>query len=137
MMDFQTRNQLISAWNQVAIYACEQAQALEDDWYEQVEGHAGMIGDRPIPAARLVGTPEPARSQAHEETPATSPVTEPEPTVTLEDVRGVLAQLSAQGHTAKVRELIVEAGADKLSAVDPSKFGWLLERAKEIADGTV
>lgn len=137
MMDFQTRNQLISAWNQVAIYACEQAQALEDDWYEQVEDHAGMIGDRPIPAARLIGASEPSGSPAHEETPDMSPVAEPEPAVTLEDVRGVLAELSAQGHTAKVRELIVEAGADKLSAVDPSKYGWLLAKAKEIADGTV
>lgn len=137
MMDFQTRNNLINAWNQAAAYACEQAQALEDDWYEQVEDHAGMIGDRPIPAARLVGTPEPARSPVQEEAPVAPTPTNPESTVTLEDVRGILAQLSAQGHTAKVRELIVEAGADKLSAVDPSKFGWLLERAKEIADGTV
>ena len=137
MMDFQARNNLINAWNQAAAYACEQAQALEDDWYEQVEDHAGMIGDHPIPAARLVGTSEPSRSPAHEETPDMSPVAEPEPAVTLEDVRGILAQLSAQGHTAKVRELIVEAGADKLSAVDPAKFGWLLDRAKEIADGTV
>lgn len=57
--------------------------------------------------------------------------------MTLEEVRAFLSELSAQGHTAKVRELIVEAGADKLSAVDPAKFGWLLDRAKEIADGTV
>ncbi|OFQ98622.1 hypothetical protein HMPREF2909_07635 [Alloscardovia sp. HMSC034E08] len=135
-MDFQTRNQLISAWNQVAIYVCEQAQALEDDWYEQVEDHAGMIGDRPIPAARLIGTSEPSRSPAHEETPDMSPVAEPEPAVTLEDVRGVLAGLSAQGHTAKVRELIVAVGADKLSDVDPGKYGWLLEQAKGIGDGT-
>lgn len=55
----------------------------------------------------------------------------------LDEVRAFLSELSAQGHTAKVRELIVEAGADKLSAVDPSKFGWLLERAKGIADGIV
>lgn len=137
MMDFQTRNELISAWNQVAIYACEQAQALEDDWYKQVEDHAGMIGDRPIPAARLIGTSEPSRSPAHGETPDMSPVAEPEPAVTLEDVRGVLAGLSAQSHTAKIRELIVAAGADKLSAVDPAKFSWLLDRAKEIADGIV
>lgn len=112
-------------------------QVLEDDWYEQVEDHAGMIGDCPIPAARLVGAPEPSHSPAHEEAPSASPITEPESTVTLADVRGVLAGLSAQGHTTKVRELIVEAGADKLSSMDPSKFGWLLDRAKEIADGTL
>lgn len=65
------------------------------------------------------------------------PEVEPEPIVTLEEVRAFLSELSAQGHTATVRELIVESGADKLSAMDPSKFGWLLERAKEIANGTV
>ncbi|MGV9197055.1 hypothetical protein ACTOVL_07650 [Arcanobacterium canis] len=133
MMDFQTRNNLISAWNRAAVYACEQAQALEDDWYEQVEDHAGMIGDRTIPAARLVGTAEPSRSQTHKEVPPAPPIAEPEATVSL-DVRGVLAGLSVQGYTAKVRELIVEAGADKLSAVGSSKYSWLLERAKELSD---
>jgi Ca2+-binding EF-hand superfamily protein len=54
--------------------------------------------------------------------------------VTLEQVRTVLARLSQAGHTAQVRELIQAAGSNKLSEVDPSKFGHLLEQAEAIAD---
>lgn len=48
----------------------------------------------------------------------------------------MLAGLPSQGLTEQVRELIVATGADKLSTVDPSKYGWLLERVKELADGS-
>ena len=105
---------------------------------ESFEDHAGMPGERPELALQIkepFGT-IPA-THAQPELLADEPEVEPEPTGTLEDVRAFLSELSAQGPTAKVRELIVEAGADKLSAVDPSKYGWLLDRAKEIADGTV
>ena len=105
---------------------------------ESFEDHAGMPGERPELALQIKEPFEttPA-THAQPELLADEPEVEPEPTVTLEEVRAFLSELSAQGHTAKVRELIVEAGADKLSAVDPAKFGWLLDRAKEIADGTV
>ena len=116
------------------------AAAIEETAWEGFEDHAGMLGSRPIAAAELA-QPDLEEASAeyeatHQQAPEPVPELELEP-VSLEDVRGVLARLSAQGHTAKVRELIVKAGADKLSAVDPSKFGWLLERAKEIADGIV
>lgn len=54
--------------------------------------------------------------------------------MSLEQVRTVLARLSQTGHTAQVRELIQDAGASKLSEVDPAKYGQLLERAEAIAD---
>ncbi|MDU5420638.1 MAG: hypothetical protein E6128_11425 [Cutibacterium avidum] len=54
--------------------------------------------------------------------------------MSLAQVRGVLAGLSSQGLTEQVRELIVATGADRLSAVDPSKYGWLLAKAKELSD---
>ncbi|WP_236659441.1 hypothetical protein [Corynebacterium amycolatum] len=44
------------------------------------------------------------------------------------------AGLSSQGMTEQVRELLVATGADKLSAVDPTKYGWLLAKAKELSD---
>ena len=105
---------------------------------ESFEDHAGMPGERPELALQIKEPFEtiPA-THAQPELLADEPEVEPEPTVTLEEVRAFLSELSAQGHTAKVRELIVEAGADKLAAVDPAKFGWLLDRAKEIANGTV
>ncbi len=54
--------------------------------------------------------------------------------MSLAQVRGVLAGLSSQGLTEQVRELIVATGADKLSAVDPAKYGWLLTKARELSD---
>lgn len=48
-------------------------------------------------------------------------------------MRAFLAELSQQGYTAKVRQLILDAGAKALSEVDPAKFGQIMAGAKEIA----
>lgn len=63
------------------------------------------------------------------EVPATEvPVKEPEPpTLTLEQVRKVAADKSRQGFTEEVRELIQKYGADKLSTMDPEKYGAFLQ----------
>lgn len=61
------------------------------------------------------------------------PAEEPEPTalkVTLEEVRAVLAEKSATGHTAEVRQMLKELGADKLSAVKPEDYAALKARAE-------
>ena len=50
--------------------------------------------------------------------------------VTLEEVRGVLAEKSAAGHTAKVRQLLKDLGADKLSAVKPEDYATLKASAE-------
>ena len=52
------------------------------------------------------------------------------PTVTLEEVRAVLAEKSVAGHRAEVQALIRECGADKLSAVDPSQYAALKAKAE-------
>lgn len=57
-----------------------------------------------------------------------------EPKVTLEQVRGVLAEKSRAGHTAEVREIISRYGADKLSAVAPEHYPAILKDAEGIAD---
>lgn len=49
------------------------------------------------------------------------------PTLTLEEVRKVAADKSRQGFTEEVRELIQEYGADKLSTMDPEKYGTFLK----------
>lgn len=54
--------------------------------------------------------------------------------ISLEDVRGILAQKSQAGHSAEVKELITKYGADKLSAIDPSKYEELIKDAEEIGD---
>ena len=83
----------------------------------------------------LVGRLEAAAEEyeANHQPPAPAAAPEVVP-VSLEQVRTVLARLSQAGHTAQVRELIQAAGASKLSEVDPSKFGRLLEQAEAIAD---
>lgn len=52
------------------------------------------------------------------------------PEVTLEELRGVLAEKSATGHTAEVRKLLQDYGADKLSAVKPEDYAALKSKAE-------
>ena len=52
------------------------------------------------------------------------------PTVTIEDIRKVLAEKSRAGKTAQVRDLLQQYGANKLSAVEQKHYPSLLEDAK-------
>lgn len=56
----------------------------------------------------------------------------PQVTITLEEVRRALAELSRDGFTAQVRELLVKYGAKKLSEVNPDKYEALMQEAGEI-----
>ena len=132
-MNITKANKRIAALNQIAEGVALLAQAIEEEAWESLEDHAGMPGVRPLAAAQLV---QPAIEQAEppweeEPQPSNAPVA---PSVSLEQVRGVLAGLSQAGHTARVRELIQAAGADKLSEVDPDKYQWLLEQVKGLSD---
>ena len=69
--------------------------------------------------------PWPRRRQAEEADP--EPV---QPTITLEEVRAVLAEKSAAGHTDEVRKLLQDFGAAKLSAVDPKDYAALKAKAE-------
>ena len=51
-------------------------------------------------------------------------------TLTLEEVRAVLADKSRTGHTAEIRELLKKYGASKLSLVDPKHYEALLREAE-------
>ena len=51
-------------------------------------------------------------------------------TLTLEEVRAVLADKSRAGHTAEIRELLKKYGASKLSFVDPKYYEALLREAE-------
>jgi len=57
-----------------------------------------------------------------------------EVSITLEDVRKVLAELSRDGLTAQVRDLLTKNGANKLSEIDPSKYQELLSDARKLKD---
>lgn len=55
-------------------------------------------------------------------------------TVSLEDVRAVLAEKSRRGFTEEVKEIISKHGADRLSGIDPSEYESLLSEAEVIGN---
>lgn len=59
--------------------------------------------------------------------PEPQPEVEAAPTLTLEDVRAPLAAVVKNGGSAKVRDALAGMGVSKLSDLDPSRFGELLE----------
>ncbi len=73
-----------------------------------------------------------AVSEAPVEQPAAAPA-EPSPP-TFEQVRGLLAGKSAAGYRTQVLALIRSYGAEKLSGVDPSHFGELVEAVNRLGD---
>lgn len=59
--------------------------------------------------------------------PEPQPEAEATPALTLEDVRASLAAVVKNGGSAKVRDALAAMGVSKLSDLDPSRFGELLE----------
>ena len=64
--------------------------------------------------------------------PLLSPEQPEEPPVTLEQVRTRLGELSREGFTAQIRELIGKYGATHLSKVDPKDYSALLRDAEDM-----
>lgn len=58
---------------------------------------------------------------------AKAPEPEAAPTLTIEDVRASLAAVVKSGGSAQVRDALAGMGVSKLSDLDPSRFGELLE----------
>lgn len=59
-----------------------------------------------------------------------------EQSIRLEDVRKVLAELSRNGKTSKVRELLIKYGANKLSEINPENYYALLDDARKLENGS-
>ena len=64
------------------------------------------------------------------------PTAVPKKEITLEQVRAVLAELSHDGLTAEVRELLQKYGAQKLSGVDQKHYASLLKDAEGLKNAT-
>lgn len=80
---------------------------------------------------KLTETAEKLRSlYSADETSQKSEGANPTKTVSLEEVRAVLAEKSRAGKTAAVKELLRKHGADKLSDIDPAEFPDLLKEAE-------
>lgn len=54
--------------------------------------------------------------------------------ISLEEVRGKLAEISQTGKTAAVRELIQKHGGSRLSDVEPSQYAAILKEAEVLAN---
>lgn len=135
-MNITQVNNIIAVLNRVAELVTALAADVESASWEGIEDHAGMPGTRPVAAAQLAQPALEAAAAEHNQAQAEdSPhVDTPALELSLEDVRTVLSDLSSKGLTKQVRQLIVDAGADRLSEVDPANYGWLLTRAKGLAD---
>lgn len=61
-----------------------------------------------------------------------APVEPPKTTVTIEQIRSVLAKKSQAGKTAEVRELLGKFGATKLSEITQDSYSELLKAAEAL-----
>lgn len=75
-------------------------------------------------------------SEIFSEEPRAEAETPPEPELTLEAVRAVLADKSRAGFTAQIRSLLQKYGANKLSGVNPVNYKALLADAEGLTDAT-
>ena len=112
-MNPQHRNALVAGINHTMEGLSQIAQALEADGWEQIEDEYALAGHRPVSAAHLE---EPSFHAELEE-----------------QIETQQAEAASMRDTAKVRQLILDAGAKALSEVDPAKFGQIMAGAKEIA----
>ena len=58
-----------------------------------------------------------------------------EPSLTLEEVRAILAEKSRAGYTAQVKALLQTHGAATLSGVDPSEYNALIRETEALGNG--
>lgn len=136
-MNTPDANKLIEALNQIAQGVVMLAAAIEDTAWGSFEDHAGASGARPMAAVQLAQPPLREATAGHSGTRQGAPTRVSRSgagpaSASLEDIRAILADLSARGMTSKVKALITAAGAEKLSQVDPSKYEWLLEQSEEL-----
>lgn len=131
-MNPQHRNALIAGINRTMEGLSQIARALEADGWEGIEDEYALAGARPVAAARLEEPSFQAELEERLEAEAAASAASVRE-YTLEEVRAFLAELSQQGYTAQVRQLILDAGAKALSEVDPAKFGQIMAGAEDIA----
>ena len=127
MIPVNVANQIINGINQLNQGLAEAAKWVEAQAYEGFEDEYSLVGHRPAAVMEPPATTEGVPAAVQSEETAASPVS-------LVEVRTALSALSQAGKTTEVRELIQAAGAEKLSEVNPDKYGWLLEQARGLSD---
>ena len=109
----------------------EDARTLATDLKAVAEDFCSLADSIKTVADTMFQPDAPAEETAPVKTAA--PAIPPPPTeksVTLEQVRAVLADKSQDGKTNQVRELLLKYGAPKLSGVDPKHYKALLADAE-------
>ena len=88
----------------------------------------------PTPTATTVETedPKPAAEPSVQEAPAAQTVSSPAPSVSLEEVRAKLAELSQAGKQQQVVALIASMGARKLTEIPAEKYASLMAEANNL-----
>jgi hypothetical protein len=76
--------------------------------------------------------PKPAAEPSVQEAPAAQTVSSPAPSVSLEEVRAKLAELSQAGKQQQVVALIASMGARKLTEIPAEKYGKLMAEANNL-----
>ena len=74
----------------------------------------------------------PDSNPAVTDTPVEAPQKHTQPAVTIDQVRSVLAEKSADGKTSEVKALLGKYAAGKLSGVKPEDYPALLEEARKL-----
>lgn len=98
---------------------------------ENSETPTATAGSETAAAAEAEVPNETAAAPSEPEAPAASTASSPV-AVTLEDVRGVLANLSQGGKAAEVKSLIAQFKAAKLTEIPADKYAEVLAAAKEL-----
>lgn len=137
MANLMELDERINAFNKLAEAACAIAQSLEREAWEHCDhGFAPTSAAELLTPAILEQLP-PAKPPATPEQPKPVPELAEEESaaqvVDLVEVRTALSKASQAGHTDQVRALIQQAGASKLSEVDPAKYAWLLGKVQELS----
>ena len=97
---------------------------------------AATIADLRKCAAAIGEVADWLKEQFSDSKPVTTMPEQTEPTLTLEEVRAVLADKSRVGFTAQIRSLLQKHGSDKLSGIDPVNYKALLADAEGLKDAT-
>ena len=92
--------------------------ALQEYTAQTTEGYINTFEE--------IYTPDMEDAPTSEQQPA------PAPTVTIEEVRSVLSELTRAGKMSEGKALLQKHGAERLGAVDPLEYPALLKEAGEL-----
>lgn len=128
MIPMQAANKIINGINHINEGLVDLARWVEAQAFDGIEDEYALCGDRPHAPVE----PDPTKPEQFQKVEVQVEVEDPP--VTLEQVRSLLSQLSQEGHTEKVRDLIRATGFEKLSEVPAEKYTGLMEAALGVSD---